>query len=99
MAGWFPFQYHPIEQWHKQGLPISTPSDEAAKYLDAALSQLILLDEDPQFGGMANALEKAIAADPDFFFARVVAASAELQGNSANIIIMTNWESNFINNG
>ena len=80
MAGWFPFHYQPVNQWHAKGLPISTASDEAAKCLDAGLAQLILLDEDPHFGGMERAMEKALAADPDFFFAKVVAASAELQG-------------------
>ena len=84
MAGWFPFQYRSSQQWHADGLPISTPSDEAAKFLDAALAQMILMDEDTQVGGMEKAVEKALQADPDFFLAKVIMATMEAQGNKRN---------------
>lgn len=80
-AEWFPFQYRPVQQWHAVGLPITTPSDEAAKFLDSALAQMILMDSDTQMGGMEEAWKKAMQADPDFFFAKVVMATMEVQGS------------------
>ena len=44
------------------------------------------MDEDPQMGGMDKAVEKAMQADPEFFFAKVVMATMEAQGNCLILI-------------
>ena len=38
---WFPFQYRDIKGWHQDNLPLSTPSDEAAKFIDATIAQMV----------------------------------------------------------
>jgi|FrelakmetLWP11LW_1041352.scaffolds.fasta_scaffold589626_1 hypothetical protein len=44
---WFPFNYRDQKGWHADGLPLTTHSDEAAKMLDAAMTELILHENDP----------------------------------------------------
>jgi len=44
---WFPFQYRDEAGWHADGLPITTTSNESAKLLDAAMTQLIFNENDP----------------------------------------------------
>ena len=44
---WFPFQYRDIQAFHKDNLPLSTSSNEAAKLFDSAITQLAFHDVDP----------------------------------------------------
>ena len=45
--GWFPFQYRDQDGWRADGLPLTAASNESAKTLDAALTQLVLHENDP----------------------------------------------------
>ena len=79
--GWFPFNYRPVRAWREDlGVELTTTSDEAAKHLDAAVAQLVLMDADPAYGGMDKAMQKAMAADPNFFMIKVLGANFEAQG-------------------
>ncbi len=81
---WFPFHYNDVRGWRDVlGLDLkSTTSDEAAKHFDAAVAQFVLAGADPQYseGGGFEALQKAIAVDPDFMLAKTLMASFEAQG-------------------
>lgn len=48
-------------------MPIeSTASNEAAKMYDSAVTQLVCWYDDPNVGGMDNAIKKMLEADPNF---------------------------------
>ena len=51
MGSWFPFNYLDLSGWKNQlGLDLSTSSDEAAKFFDAAIAQMVMQDQDPNIG-------------------------------------------------
>ncbi len=79
-ANWFPFHYRGVSGWRAAGLPLTASSGEAARCLDAAVAQLVLMDADPEFGGPEEALERARRAEPDMFMGRVMAAGFEAAG-------------------
>ncbi|BFZ11068.1 hypothetical protein BsWGS_14107 [Bradybaena similaris] len=71
-------------QWNKQGLPLTTASDEACKLFDAIVTQYTGWYDDESLGGMAGTLEKLKAADPNFVMGQVVANGLELLGTGRN---------------
>eukprot|EP00095_Tigriopus_kingsejongensis_P000655 maker-scaffold1335_size46909-snap-gene-0.13 protein:Tk00655 transcript:maker-scaffold1335_size46909-snap-gene-0.13-mRNA-1 annotation:"predicted protein" len=79
MSGWFPFEYRDVTAWKNEGLPISTPSHEAAKFLDAAVAQLVLADTDPNEGGMMPSMKRALAADPECHLGQILSMEFEAQ--------------------
>lgn len=48
------------------GIKLSTPSNEAAKLLDAAISQVVGWYDDKQLNGLESTLIKMMEADPHF---------------------------------
>ncbi|XP_059154374.1 tetratricopeptide repeat protein 38-like [Physella acuta] len=71
--------------WIKQGLPLTTASDEACKLYDAIVTQYTGWYDDDSLGGMAGTLEKLRQADPDFVMGQVVQNGLELLGTGRNI--------------
>ncbi|KAL8619304.1 hypothetical protein ACOMHN_056948 [Nucella lapillus] len=55
-----------VKEWQDLNVPITTPSDQACKMFDAALTQYVQWKEEPSVGGIEGAVEKMLAADPDF---------------------------------
>lgn len=55
-----------VEAWRKEGLPLSTTSNEAAKMFDASLTQVVAHLEDDSVGGLQNSITRMLQADPDF---------------------------------
>ena len=49
---WFPFHYRDVKALAKDGLYLSTSSNEAAKLFDSAVTQVALHDQDPQDGNL-----------------------------------------------
>ncbi|KAK3602237.1 hypothetical protein CHS0354_034474 [Potamilus streckersoni] len=54
------------QQWRAEGLPLTTPSDEACKMFDATVTQIAKTCEDPTVGGTGTTLQKMLEADPNF---------------------------------
>lgn len=54
------------QSWADNGIKLSTPSDEAAKLFDGAVSQFIGWYDDKQLGGMDSTMKKMLEADPEF---------------------------------
>jgi len=69
---WFPFHYRDVKGWHDSGLPLTATSDTAAKLLDAALTGLILHENDPLHGDFLTILKKMRAEEPDMIMGNVV---------------------------
>ena len=44
---WFPFEYRDLKTFHQDNLPLSTPSNEAAKLYDSFITQMAMYDQDP----------------------------------------------------
>ena len=55
---WFPFQYRDIQAFHEDNLPLSTPSNEAAKLFDSTITQLAFRDVDPVDGNLEQTMSK-----------------------------------------
>ena len=78
---WFPdFHYRDVAGWRAEGLPLTTTSDEAAKFLDAAVAQMALMDNDDSVGGLEGSLAKAAEADPEMVMPKVFMMGAEAMG-------------------
>ncbi|XP_068736666.1 uncharacterized protein [Montipora capricornis] len=54
-----------VDAWRKEGLPMSTTSNEAAKMFDATISQWTAHADDPVLGGLESSVNKMLSADPD----------------------------------
>lgn len=48
------------------GIRLSTPSNEAAKLYDAAISQFVGWYDDKQLDGLEGSMKKMLEADPQF---------------------------------
>ena len=79
---WFPFHYRDIRAFSDDNLPLSTPSNEAAKYFDSAMTQLALHDFDPISGNLEETLVKLKHEDPDCVMGNVMALSMQLFAES-----------------
>ncbi|CAH3141306.1 unnamed protein product [Pocillopora meandrina] len=64
-----------VEAWRKEGLPLSTTSNEAAKMFDASLTQVVAHLEDDSVGGLQNSITRMLQADPDFVMGHVLAST------------------------
>lgn len=80
MSSWFPFEYRDVAAWREDGLPLSTPSNEAAKHLDAAIAQFALMDADSNEGGLMASMTKVTEADPDCNMAKILMLQLQAQG-------------------
>ena len=72
-GNWFPsFHYNDLSGWKNEGMQISTPSDEAAKLLDAYIAEVVFHDSDPTYGTMEDTSKQMLNADPDFVMGKTV---------------------------
>jgi hypothetical protein len=72
-ANWFPsFHYSDLNGWKNEGMHLSTPSDTAAKLLDAFIAQVIFHDSDPTYGNIESTSKQMFEADPDFVMGKTV---------------------------
>lgn len=74
------FHYHDVSEWRARGLPISTPSDDAARAIDAIVATVVFMDADPDVGAAPALLGKALVADPDCVMAKVVKLTFQTMG-------------------
>ncbi|XP_076333011.1 tetratricopeptide repeat protein 38-like isoform X4 [Tachypleus tridentatus] len=65
-------------EWAQEGLVLSTPSNEACKYFDSALTQFVGLYDDETSGGLKVTLENMRAADPDFVMGHVMSLGLDM---------------------
>ena len=73
VGNWFPsFQYLDSKGWKEEGMLLSTPSDTAAKMLDAFIAEVIFHDADPIYGNTENTTKQMFEADPDFVMGKTV---------------------------
>ena len=80
-GNWFPsFHYSDINGWKNEGMLLSTPSDTAAKLLDAFIAEVVFHDSDPLYGNLENTSKLMFEADPDFAMGRTVKYSLECFG-------------------
>lgn len=68
--------------WCSQGLQMNTTSNEACKFFDLILDQLVTWKEDDQFGGIDGSIERMIGADENFVMGHVIKNGLELVGSS-----------------
>ncbi|XP_076333010.1 tetratricopeptide repeat protein 38-like isoform X3 [Tachypleus tridentatus] len=66
------------KEWAQEGLVLSTPSNEACKYFDSALTQFVGLYDDETSGGLKVTLENMRAADPDFVMGHVMSLGLDM---------------------
>lgn len=71
--------------WHGQRLGMNTTSNEACKFFDLTLEQIVTWKEDDQFGGIDGTMKKMIDADENFVMGHVIKSGIELIGSSAGI--------------
>ena len=73
VSNWFPsFQYSDLSSWKNEGMHLSTPSDSAAKLLDAFIAQVVFHNDDPTIGNVEATCKKMFEADPDFVMGKTV---------------------------
>ncbi|GBL60739.1 hypothetical protein AVEN_15587-1, partial [Araneus ventricosus] len=53
-------------EWQKEGLHLSSASDQACKLYDAAISQYVGWYEEPSLGGISKTVQEMISIDPNF---------------------------------
>lgn len=78
IMSWFPFHYRDVKALAKDGLYLSTTSNEAAKLFDSAVTQVALHDQDPQDGNLMETLTKMNTADPDFVMGKTMSFAFQL---------------------
>jgi hypothetical protein len=69
--------------WKKQGLPMNTSSNEAAKLYDVSLTQYVAFCDNSHYGGLSNSLENMLKADNEFVLGQALSNGIQLIGNSA----------------
>ncbi|RNA44621.1 tetratricopeptide repeat 38 [Brachionus plicatilis] len=70
------------EWWKSQGLGMNTTSNEACKFFDLTLDQLVTWKEDDQFGGIDGSIARIMSADENFVMGHVIKSGLELIGSS-----------------
>lgn len=93
MTNWFPFHYRDVLAWRAEGLELSTPSDQAAKLLDAVITEACFYDADPVHGRIDQTLKAMLQADPDFVMGRCVSHVMEVLGGFPELspVSLTNF--------
>lgn len=66
--------------WKAERLPLSTPSDEACKLFDAAVTQYVGWYDDETLGGLSATCTKMRKADPEFVLGNVLETALTLIG-------------------
>jgi len=74
-----------VDAWRKEGLPLKTTSNEAAKMFDASLTQVIAHADDHTLGGLEGSVSRMLQADPDFLMGHVLATELQIK-DSMNTI-------------
>lgn len=59
-------EWKDLQGWKDYGISLSTPSNEAAKMLDALMTQLYRWYEDETLGGIVGTMKRIKEADPDY---------------------------------
>ena len=73
------------DAWRQEGLPMSTTSNEACKFYDLTLSQLVGWYEDKQYGGLTGSVSLMVNADSDFVLGLCLKNGMEILGSNANL--------------
>lgn len=73
------------QAWKDDGLPLSTPSNEACKLFDATLTQYVKWTNDKTLGGIEGCLSKLKAADPSFAMGHAISAGLALIGTGSSV--------------
>ncbi|XP_050392408.1 tetratricopeptide repeat protein 38 isoform X1 [Patella vulgata] len=73
------------QQWRDEKLPLTTTSDEAAKMFDAVVTQYVGWYDDVSVGGIDEAVNKMITADPQFVMGNVVKNGLDLLGTGKTV--------------
>ena len=66
MSTWFPFHYRDLVAFADEGLTFSTPSNQAVKLYDSALTQMTFNNDDPEHGNLQETFAQMLKTDPDF---------------------------------
>ena len=75
--------YRDCDAWRKEGLAMSTTSNEACKLYDVVLSQHVGWYENEAYGGLEASIKSMINADEDFVLGHVLQSGIELIGSSS----------------
>ncbi|XP_020625456.1 tetratricopeptide repeat protein 38-like [Orbicella faveolata] len=68
-----------LQAWRKEGLLLSTTSNEAAKMFDATISQVVAHLEDDTVGGLETSVTRMLEADPNFLMGHVLANEIQIK--------------------
>ncbi|RWS25566.1 Tetratricopeptide repeat protein 38-like protein, partial [Leptotrombidium deliense] len=74
-----------VQEWNKDGIILSTTSNEASKLFDASLNQFLGWFDDDSVGGLENSMKKMKEADPNFVLGQCLAFGIEFMGTEHNI--------------
>ncbi|XP_031563231.1 tetratricopeptide repeat protein 38-like [Actinia tenebrosa] len=74
-----------LDAWKKEGLIFSTPSNEAAKLYDGALTQIVQYYTDESLGGLDNTIQNIIKADPNFVMGYVLKNGMKLMSTYSDV--------------
>ncbi|XP_048740080.2 tetratricopeptide repeat protein 38-like isoform X2 [Ostrea edulis] len=70
--------------WIDSNLPMTSSSDEACKFFDAAIIQMTSLYENSELGGIGNTLKQMMEADPDFVLGQVLVNTLKYSGSQSD---------------
>ncbi|KAJ8245410.1 hypothetical protein GJAV_G00270440 [Gymnothorax javanicus] len=76
--------FRDCKAWEKDGLPLSTSSNEACKMLDAVITQYTAWRSDETLGGVEGCVSAMLAADPNFVMGHVMRTGLELIGTGTS---------------
>ncbi|KFM77842.1 Tetratricopeptide repeat protein 38, partial [Stegodyphus mimosarum] len=74
-----------VSEWRKEGLHLSSASDQACKLYDAALSQYVGWYDEPSLGGLSKTVEEMTAADPNFVMGKALSVGLDLLGTGRSV--------------
>lgn len=77
--------FRDCQAWKEDNLELSTTSDEAAKFLDAAMHQLIGWYENEQFNGLQGTCKKMLEADENFAMGKIFLNGIKLVGTGDSV--------------
>ncbi|XP_035257368.1 tetratricopeptide repeat protein 38 [Anguilla anguilla] len=80
-----PASFRDCKAWQKEGLPLSTSSNEACKLYDALLTQYVTWRSDETLGGVEGCISALRAADPNFVMGHVIGTGLELVGTGSSV--------------
>ncbi|XP_036376477.1 tetratricopeptide repeat protein 38 isoform X2 [Megalops cyprinoides] len=79
--------FRDCKAWQKEGLPLSTTSNEACKLYDAILTQYVTWRNDQSLGGIEGCIAAVQAADPNFVMGHVISTGLELVGTGSSVLL------------